>query len=107
MTGLLQMIEAIRFVHSKHVLHGDIKLNNWVIRTSNASPFGMNIALIDFGTAPPVDQLASSLADGWFNNDTNYVLWHYYDRESDRYRHLSPIVRATSLGAPLLLGRDN
>jgi serine/threonine protein kinase len=49
-----QMLEAVHFLHSRHVLHGDIKLNNWLIRCPPkglaAGPTqGINICLIDFG----------------------------------------------------------
>jgi serine/threonine protein kinase len=48
-----QMLEAVRFLHSRHILHGDIKLNNWLIRAGTprgAEPtMEINICLIDFG----------------------------------------------------------
>lgn len=44
------MLRAVQFIHSKRILHRDIKLNNWVIRADNTCLCGINIVLIDFGT---------------------------------------------------------
>ena len=47
-------MDALEFIHSMHIIHADIKPNNWVVMTQ-VSPSGVigsvTICLIDFGKA--------------------------------------------------------
>ena len=47
-------MDALEFIHSMHIIHADIKPNNWVIKTQLSSSGVINnitICLIDFGKA--------------------------------------------------------
>ncbi|MEI6242590.1 MAG: protein kinase [Chlamydiota bacterium] len=60
------LLQTIAFLHEHHWVHGDLKLNNILVKKTG---FALSLYLIDFGTATPVDPM------GRFESD--YIMMTY------------------------------
>ena len=60
---LLQLAQGLQYIHSQHLIHGDVKPGNILISSDNPT----NLKFADFGLSKsvPKDEISSQEAENW------------------------------------------
>ena len=83
-----QIIDAIKYIHSKNIIHHDIRLDNIMVNFDNAkAKFDLNmmearIKIIDFGISSIIDTTFIDLGS-YLNKDS--IMMNYYTRDKNHY----------------------
>ena len=89
-----QIIDAIKYIHSKNIIHHDIRLDNILVNFDNAkAKLDLNmmearIKIIDFGIASTQD---TTLIDLGYYLNTNSIMMNYYARDKNRIGYKSKV----------------
>ena len=89
-----QIIDAIKYIHSKNIIHHDIRLDNILVNFDNVkSKLDLNmmearIKIIDFGIASTQD---TTLIDLGYYLNTNSIMMNYYARDKNRIGYKSKV----------------
>ncbi|MBI4564258.1 MAG: protein kinase [Planctomycetes bacterium] len=59
-----QAARAVHHAHAHHVLHGDLKPGNILLRRDPAAPRGIRVTVVDFGISQGLVELNERLAEG-------------------------------------------
>ena len=84
----IQICKSIEFIHSKHIVHGDIKPDNILIETTTNTPY-----IIDFGLSGSI--LTNCPIQSSFG--TKYFTLYFLSIKEEKFAELDDISTITGI----------
>jgi serine/threonine protein kinase len=69
---LVDVAAGMEYIHSKSIIHGDLKPDNVLVKKDSSRPYGVIAKIIDFGLSTTIDPLESHVSD--FNRGTPFYV---------------------------------